>query len=106
MALNESATATLVEDDTVGTMIEENALLRDATVTRHDNGGAATTAGDRVRQRLAVCFFLHTVAGAVLGQVYPRVRPRICAVADVPVRSWFPVYFKTSNHNPANAVAL
>lgn len=73
MAQNESATAT-VDFITGGSVIEENTLLLDPA-TREDSGGMTLTTkkGDRVRQRLAVCLFLHIVGVAIVTQVYPRV---------------------------------
>lgn len=82
MAQDESATATaLAESVTAGTAIEENTLLLDGTVRSGDSDRG--TSGDRVRQRLAVCLFLHIVGVAIVTQVYPRVRLRVCVVAEV-----------------------
>lgn len=78
MALDESATVTIAESVTAGTVIEENTLLLDASARRDDNGDDTTTTGDRVRQRLAVCLFLHIVGVAIVTQVYPRVRGCAC----------------------------
>lgn len=86
MALDESTTATaLAGSVTAGTVIEENTFLLDGTATRDDSGGGSITAGDRVRQRLAVCLFLHIVGVAIVTQVYPRVRLRVGVVAQVVV---------------------
>lgn len=58
--------------------------LLDGVMRNNSSEGAATvTTGDRVRQRLAVCLFLHIVGVAIVTQVYPRVRLRVCVVAEV-----------------------
>lgn len=62
-----------------GTVIEESTFLLDGTFTRDDSSRGATT-GDRVRQRLAVCLFLYIVGVAIVTQVYPRVRLRVCVL--------------------------
>eukprot|EP00752_Nemacystus_decipiens_P005145 g4668.t1 len=75
MAQDESATATTpAENVTAAGTTEENTLLLDETVSRGDcSRGPIITTGDRVRQRLAVCLFLHIVGVAIVTQVYPRV---------------------------------
>lgn len=72
--LDESATATLSQSFTAGTVIEQNMLRLSAAVTLDDSRGATVTSGDRVRRRLAMCFFLHIAGVAIVTQVYPRVR--------------------------------
>eukprot|EP00903_Cladosiphon_okamuranus_P016907 g15586.t1 len=73
MALEDSDTATTsAERAPVETTVEESTFLLDETITRDDKSKGVTI-GDRVRQRLAVCLFLHIVGLAIVTQVYPRV---------------------------------
>lgn len=87
MALDEIATApTQDESVTAGAVTEESTLLLDGTNTAVDdsgNSGTTITTGDRVRQRLAVCLFLHIVGVAIVTQVYPRVRIGVRVAAEV-----------------------